>query len=142
MLRILHCLDNRPTDGCKVVSLTHPPHFTPQKYHYFYVSGTHFCWKLSKPQGLVRPEGLGKLKKKSSHRVPSGLQHSAFTTTHIQGSISLIVGQMPLHHDYCFIRIQIVEFPLLKIYLYDSVARVSFMRTLCRTLSHPFKSHF
>jgi hypothetical protein len=25
-------------------------------------SGTHFCWRLSKPQGLVRPEGLGKLK--------------------------------------------------------------------------------
>jgi hypothetical protein len=34
--------------------------FTPQK-HYFYASGTHFCWKLSKPQGLVRPEGFGKL---------------------------------------------------------------------------------
>jgi hypothetical protein len=34
--------------------------FTPQK-HYFYASGTHFCKSLSKPQGLVRPEGLGKL---------------------------------------------------------------------------------
>jgi hypothetical protein len=34
--------------------------FTPQK-HYFYASGTHFCLRLSKPQGLVRPEGLGKL---------------------------------------------------------------------------------
>jgi hypothetical protein len=43
MLRIPHCLDNRPTDGGKVLSLTHLPHFTPQKHYYFYVSGTHFC---------------------------------------------------------------------------------------------------
>jgi hypothetical protein len=35
MLRILHCLDNRLIDGGKVVSLTHPPHFTPQKHYYF-----------------------------------------------------------------------------------------------------------
>jgi hypothetical protein len=28
--------------GGKVVSPTHRPHSTPQKY-YFYVSGTHFC---------------------------------------------------------------------------------------------------
>jgi hypothetical protein len=34
--------------------------FTPQK-HYFYASDTHFCLRLSKPRGLVRPEGLGKL---------------------------------------------------------------------------------
>jgi hypothetical protein len=40
MLRIPHYLDNRLTDGSKVVSPMHPPHFTPQK-HYFYVSGTH-----------------------------------------------------------------------------------------------------
>jgi hypothetical protein len=33
--------------------------FTPQK-HYFNASGTHFCYRLSKPQGLVRPEELGK----------------------------------------------------------------------------------
>jgi hypothetical protein len=43
MLRIPHCLDNRLIDGGKVVSLTHQPHFTPQKYYYFNVSGTHFC---------------------------------------------------------------------------------------------------
>jgi hypothetical protein len=67
MLKIPHCLDSRLTDSGKVVSPTHPLHLTPQK-HYFYVSGTHFCYRLSKPQGLVRPEGLGlglgKLKKK------------------------------------------------------------------------------
>jgi hypothetical protein len=34
--------------------------FTPQK-HYFSASGTHFYLRLSKPQGLVRPEELGKL---------------------------------------------------------------------------------
>jgi hypothetical protein len=39
MLRIPHCLDNRLRDGGKVVSPTHPPHFTPQKHYYFYVSG-------------------------------------------------------------------------------------------------------
>jgi hypothetical protein len=65
------------TDGCKVVSPTHRPHSTPQKY-YFSASGTHFCWRLSKPQGLVRPKGLGKLKKINfPHRIsnprPSGL---------------------------------------------------------------------
>jgi hypothetical protein len=43
MLRIPHCLDNRLTDGDKVVGPTHPPHFTPQKHFYFYVCGSHFC---------------------------------------------------------------------------------------------------
>jgi hypothetical protein len=65
MLRIPHCLDNRNTDGGKVVCLMHS---TPQK-HYFSVSGTHFCYRLSKPQGVVRLEGLCKLKKiRSPHR--------------------------------------------------------------------------
>jgi hypothetical protein len=34
-------LDNRLTDGSKVVGPTHLPHSTPQKHYYFYVSGTH-----------------------------------------------------------------------------------------------------
>jgi hypothetical protein len=34
MLRIPHCLDNRLTDGGKVVSPTHQPQFTPQKHYY------------------------------------------------------------------------------------------------------------
>jgi hypothetical protein len=42
MLRLPHCLDNRLTDGGKVVSLTHRPHSTPQK-HYFSAFGTNFC---------------------------------------------------------------------------------------------------
>jgi hypothetical protein len=40
MLRILHCLNSRLTDGGKVVSPTHRPRSTPQK-HYFSASGTH-----------------------------------------------------------------------------------------------------
>jgi hypothetical protein len=64
MLRTPHCIDNRLIDGGKAVNPTHPPHFPSQKHYYFYVSGTHFRLGLSKPQGLLRPEGLGKLKKK------------------------------------------------------------------------------
>jgi hypothetical protein len=85
VLRTPHCLDNRLIDGGKVVSLTHQPRFTRQKHYYVYfnASGTHFCLRLNKPQGLVRPEGLGK-SKNSPHREsnprPSGLEHSALTT--------------------------------------------------------------
>jgi hypothetical protein len=61
MLRIPHCLDSRLTDGGKVVSLTHGPRSTQK--HYFSAADTHFCWKLSRPQGLMWPEGSGKLKK-------------------------------------------------------------------------------
>jgi hypothetical protein len=61
MSRIPHCLDNRFTDGGKVVSLTHLQRSTPQK-HYFSASDTRFCWRMNKPQDLVRLEGLGKLK--------------------------------------------------------------------------------
>jgi hypothetical protein len=68
MLRIPHCLDNRLTNGGKFVSPTHSPHFTPQKNYYFYVSDFHFCSRLCKSQGLVRPQGLGKFKK-SPHRL-------------------------------------------------------------------------
>jgi hypothetical protein len=35
MLRIPHCLDSGLTDGGEVVSLTHRPRFTPQKYYLF-----------------------------------------------------------------------------------------------------------
>jgi hypothetical protein len=62
MLKSPHSLDNQLTDGGKVVSPTHRQRFTLQK-HYFSVSGTHFCYRMSKPQGLVLLEGLGKLKK-------------------------------------------------------------------------------
>jgi hypothetical protein len=58
MLAIPHCLGSGLTDGGKVVSPMHQPHFTPLKHYYFYVSDTHFCQRLNKPQGLVWPEGL------------------------------------------------------------------------------------
>jgi hypothetical protein len=57
MLRIPHCLDNQLTDGGKVASPTHRPCYTLQK-HYYSASGTHFCQRLSKPQGLVRSSDL------------------------------------------------------------------------------------
>jgi hypothetical protein len=68
MLRIPYYLDNQLTDGVKVVSPKHQPRSTPQKHYfssvnYFSASDTHFYWRLSEPQGRVRPEGLGKLKK-------------------------------------------------------------------------------
>jgi hypothetical protein len=43
MLRILHSLDNRFTDGGEFVSLAH-------RKLPFSASGTHFCQRLSKPQ--------------------------------------------------------------------------------------------
>jgi hypothetical protein len=39
-------LDNRLKDGGEVVSLTCPPPFTPRK-----IPGTHYCQRLSRPQG-------------------------------------------------------------------------------------------
>jgi hypothetical protein len=66
MLRIPHRLDNRLTDGGKVVSLRHRPRSTPQKYC-FSATCTRFCQRLNKPQGFVRLEGLGKLLKKCIH---------------------------------------------------------------------------
>jgi hypothetical protein len=62
MLRIPHCLalDYRFIDGGKVVSPTYWPRSTLQRH--FSVSGAHFCERLSEPQGLLRPEGLCKLK--------------------------------------------------------------------------------
>jgi hypothetical protein len=50
-------LSRQSAHGDKVVSLAH---CTPQKH--FYASGTHLYLRLSKPQGLVRVEGLGKIR--------------------------------------------------------------------------------
>jgi hypothetical protein len=62
MLKIPHCVDNRLADGGKIVSPTHWSRSTTQK-HYFSAFSTHFYYRLSEPQGILRPEGLGKLKK-------------------------------------------------------------------------------
>jgi hypothetical protein len=34
------------------------------RFFFFFASDTYFCWRLSKPKGLVLLEGLGKLEKK------------------------------------------------------------------------------
>jgi hypothetical protein len=73
MLRIPHCIDNWLTDGGKGVSPMHRPHFTTQKH--FSASGIHFCKRLREPQGLVWPEGLGKLKNSFTS---SGIEHATF----------------------------------------------------------------
>jgi hypothetical protein len=62
---IPHCLDSRLTDGGKVVSLTHPPHFTPKNMIIFMFLVL-ISVSFSKSEGLVRPEGLGKFKKITS----------------------------------------------------------------------------
>jgi hypothetical protein len=109
MLRIPYCLDSRFRDGGKVVSPTHQPHFTPQKHYYFYVSGTHFCWRLSKPQGLVWLEGLGKFKNSPDQILnprPSSFKHSALTNT---------LPRAPYMCIYIYIYIYIQFWILLKI---------------------------
>jgi hypothetical protein len=49
-------LDNRLIDGGEAVSLTRQSPFTPRK-----IPGTQFCYRLTRPQALVRLEGLGQL---------------------------------------------------------------------------------
>jgi hypothetical protein len=61
-IEIPHRLDSRLRHGDKVISPTHRPRSIPQK-HYFSASVTHFCWRLSKRQGLVLLEGLSQLRK-------------------------------------------------------------------------------
>jgi hypothetical protein len=101
MLRILHCLDNLLTDGGKIVSCTHWPCSTPQK-HYFPASVTHFCYKLSKPQDLMRREGFDKLKKNSftspgllpmTLRLVACCLNHYTTVYHTRGVIFLIIKQ-------------------------------------------------
>jgi hypothetical protein len=46
MWRIRYCLDRRFTDGGEVVSLTSRPPLHPER-----VSGTNFCYRMSKSQG-------------------------------------------------------------------------------------------
>jgi hypothetical protein len=55
--RFLHFLDNQFTDGGEVVSFMRWPPFTPKK-----ILGTHFCQRLSQPQGLAQLDVLSELK--------------------------------------------------------------------------------
>jgi hypothetical protein len=63
-------LDNRLTDGNKVVSLMHRRPLHPNK-----IPGTHFCYRRVETRVIVWLEGLDKLKKKSTS---SGFEPATF----------------------------------------------------------------
>jgi hypothetical protein len=67
MLRTPHCLDNRLTDGCKVVSSKHRPPFTPREDFWY----SFLLEAETTPWALVRLEGWGKLK---SPKTLSGIE--------------------------------------------------------------------
>ena len=69
-------------DGGKVVSLTHRPLLPPGN-----APGTHFCYSLSRPQGLVQSEGRHQL---GSNQRPSALQHSTLSTVPPQPAMQRI----------------------------------------------------
>jgi hypothetical protein len=62
--RLPKFLDSRLTGDSKVVSPTCRPSFTPRR-----IPSTHFCQRLSRPQVLVRLEGLGQLKNPMTFRL-------------------------------------------------------------------------
>jgi hypothetical protein len=62
-LRVPHKLDNWLVDGGKVVRFTRRPPFTPKN-----ISGTHFCYKLSRAQGHNAAERIRSIEKNSPHR--------------------------------------------------------------------------
>jgi hypothetical protein len=85
MLMIPHCLDNRLIDGGKVVSTCRT--LLPTNI-FFNVSSTHLCYRLCKPQGQVRPEGLGKFKI-SPHRVSNQRPSALPIGYHVPSVLSL-----------------------------------------------------
>jgi hypothetical protein len=60
--RLPHFPDNRLTDGGEVVSLKSRPPFTPRK-----IPGTHFCYRLSRPQGHRADGRIKSIEKKINH---------------------------------------------------------------------------
>jgi hypothetical protein len=58
--RLPHFLDNRLTDGGVAVSLTRLPPFTPST-----ISGTHFCYRLSRHQGHTAAGRIRSIEKSS-----------------------------------------------------------------------------
>jgi hypothetical protein len=74
MLRIPHCLDNWFIDGGKVVSLNALTTNLLPRNIFISASDAHFYQSLSKLQGLVRLEGLGKVIK-TNQLIPSHTCH-------------------------------------------------------------------
>jgi hypothetical protein len=68
--RFLYFLDNRLTDGGEVVSPTRRPPFTPRK-----IPGTHFCCRLSRPQGH---SAAGKIRSIEKSMISSGIKPATF----------------------------------------------------------------
>jgi hypothetical protein len=56
--RLSHPPDNQLTDGGEGVSLTRRPRPTPSK-----IAGTHFCYRLSRPQGHRSARGIRPIQK-------------------------------------------------------------------------------
>jgi hypothetical protein len=56
-------MSSQMAEGGEVISLRHRLHSTNQKHFFIFISSIHFFLRLSKPQGLVRMEGLCNLLK-------------------------------------------------------------------------------
>jgi hypothetical protein len=63
MLRIPHSLDSRLTEGGEFVQSQASATLYSHDFFLISVTGTHFCYRFSKPQVLARPKGLGRLVK-------------------------------------------------------------------------------
>jgi hypothetical protein len=91
MLRIPHYLYNRLRDGRKIVSLNHRPHFNPKNILLLLL--VLISVRLSEPHGLVRSEGLAKLKKlihligsrkRDRYRVPRSITGTYYKVRAVQ----------------------------------------------------------
>jgi hypothetical protein len=85
----------------------HRPRSTPQK-HCSSASDTHFRQRLSETQGLVQPEGLGKLKKFTSLGLePATLRFVAHVTYALKQLLSLnkkiIVNKVALRRKWIYV---------------------------------------
>jgi hypothetical protein len=73
---------------------------------HFFASDTHFCYRLSKPQGLVWPEGLGQLKKSliSSSLKPATFRFVEGASTTMLRIASKFSGNMQTFTNGCILR--------------------------------------
>jgi hypothetical protein len=120
MSRIPHCWDNRPT-AVRLSALCIGHALLPRIIIFFFATGTHFPLRLSKPQGIVRLEGLSKhsitpigspthdlpacrvVSQSLCYRVPSSLKHFSKWKLQISMTSSYITEwhQSFLQTRYC-----------------------------------------